>query len=537
MFSFIYKSGFLSIATALMLWVAWPAAGFTPLLLIAFIPLLFLEEKIYSEKLNGKKTKLFKWSYLSFLLFNLLTTWWIYFASDWGMVMAVTCNALFMATVFQLFHLTRLRFGDRIGYLSLICYWTAFEYLHLNWALSWPWLTLGNGFAALPDWIQWYEYTGILGGTVWILLSNVFLYIAIKSAKKLYNKKLLIWVNIILVPIVLSKLIAFNYTEQKEKTKNVVVVQPNIDPYNEKFSGMSSQEQLAKMLRIASTLVDPTTDYVVFPETALPDGIWEHELQTHPHIKTIRAFMQPYPELNLVTGLVSNRLYHADEKRSATARKFTDEDGYYDSYNTGMQLDNSKRIQLHHKSKLVIGVETLPFPFLDVIAINLGGTSGSLGTQPSPSVFFSTDSTGIAPVICYESIYGEYVTEYIKKGATAIFIITNDGWWHDTPGYRQHCQYARLRAIETRRDIARSANTGISCFINQLGEISQRTKWWTDDAIKQNINLNNRMTFYVLHGDYIGVIASVASILILIIFFFCRFRKSDNKRFASKPEN
>ena len=238
--------------------------------------------------------------------------------------------------------------------------------------------------------------------------------------------------------------------------------------------------------------------------------------------------MQPYPKLKLVTGLVSNQLYADNEKRSSTARKFREEDAYYDTYNTGMQLDSSKRIQLHHKSKLVIGVETLPFPFLDAIAIKLGGASGSLGTQPSPSIFWSKDSTGIAPVICYESIYGSYVTEYIKKGADAIFIITNDGWWHDTPGYRQHCKYASLRAIETRRDIARSANTGISCFINQLGEIAQPTKWWTDDAIQQKINLNDRLTFYVLHGDYIGVVAAISSLLLLIGFIFSRFRKASN---------
>ncbi len=507
------------------MWLAWPARGFAPLLLVALLPILFLENRILLQKQVGIKVKLFKWNYLSFLIFNLLTTWWIYFASDWGMVMAVTCNALFMSTVFQLFHLTRLRFGDRIGYFSLICYWTAFEYLHLNWSLSWPWLTLGNGFASLTSWIQWYEYTGILGGSVWILLSNIFLINIIKSTNDFHFKKLFAWIAIVFLPIILSKYIAEKYKEDKSKTKNVVAVQPNIDPYNEKFSGMSSQHQLAKMLQIASTVIDTTTDYVVFPETALPDGIWEHELKTHPHIQTIRAFMQPYPKANLVTGLVSNQLYRPGEEHSKTARKFREEDAYYDTYNSGMQLDSSALIQVHHKSKLVIGVETLPFPFLDVIAIKLGGSSGSLGTQPSPTVFFSADSTGVAPVICYESIYGDYVTEYIKKGAQAIFIITNDGWWHDTPGYRQHCLYASLRAIETRRDIARAANTGISCFINQLGEISQPTKWWTDDAIQQKINLNDSLTFYVLYGDYIGVIASILSFLFLLLFLTSAFKK------------
>src|SRR5207247_2436074 len=111
-------------------------------------------------------------------------------------------------------------------------------------------------------------------------------------------------------------------------------------------------------------------------------------------------------------------------------------------------------------------------------SIDLGGTSGSLGMQKERTVF-KTQSTinnpqsaiFIAPAICYESIYGDFLSAYIRNGAEFIAVITNDGWWGDTPGYIQHENYARLAAIEFRRDIARSANTGISCFINQKGDI------------------------------------------------------------------
>ena len=86
-------------------------------------------------------------------------------------------------------------------------------------------------------------------------------------------------------------------------------------------------------------------------------------------------------------------------------------------------------------------------------------------------------------------------------------IITNDGWWDDTPGYRQHQAYARLRAIEFRRSVARSANTGISCFINQRGEVQQATNWWVPTAIRQKINYNSELTFYARHGDFLGTLS------------------------------
>jgi apolipoprotein N-acyltransferase len=97
-----------------------------------------------------------------------------------------------------------------------------------------------------------------------------------------------------------------------------------------------------------------------------------------------------------------------------------------------------------------------------------------------------------------------------------LFVITNDGWWGDTPGYHQHNAFSCVRAIETRRSIARSANTGISCFINQRGEILQKLGWWKRDAIKGTINANDKITFYVKHGDYIARIARFFALIVIL---------------------
>jgi apolipoprotein N-acyltransferase len=106
-----------------------------------------------------------------------------------------------------------------------------------------------------------------------------------------------------------------------------------------------------------------------------------------------------------------------------------------------------------------------------------------------------------------------------------IFIITNDGWWGNTPGYKQHLLYGRLRAIETRKWIARSANTGISCFINERGDFSQCTKWWTPAVISEKIGSNKEKTFYVMYGDIIGRFSLYAS---LFIFVFVCLKTSRN---------
>ncbi|HXC04768.1 MAG TPA: nitrilase-related carbon-nitrogen hydrolase, partial [Bacteroidia bacterium] len=132
-------------------------------------------------------------------------------------------------------------------------------------------------------------------------------------------------------------------------------------------------------------------------------------------------------------------------------------------------------------------------------------------------------------VICYESVFGEYVTDYVKKGANVIFIITNDGWWGDTPGYHQHLDYARLRAIETRRWIARSANTGTSCFIDDAGKVTQATSWWVPAAIKGDIIKWGGYTFYVKHGDYIARAFMIVGLVLLLWSISMRIRGIKNQ--------
>jgi len=163
--------------------------------------------------------------------------------------------------------------------------------------------------------------------------------------------------------------------------------------------------------------------------------------------------------------------------------------------------------------------------FMKNIAIDLGGTSGSLGRQEEPSCFELKDGSKIAPVICYESVFGEYLTKYVKKGAGLIVVITNDGWWRNTPGYKQHLSFSRLRAIETRRCVARSANTGISGFINQRGDLLQPTGWWTEDVIKGSLNVNDEMTFYVKHGDYIARICLLTGSLLVLLLISKSFMR------------
>jgi apolipoprotein N-acyltransferase len=143
--------------------------------------------------------------------------------------------------------------------------------------------------------------------------------------------------------------------------------------------------------------------------------------------------------------------------------------------------------------------------------------SGSLGTDKEPAVFITQSGAAIAPVICYESIYTDYLRKYVRKGAEMITVITNDGWWGNTPGHRQHLAYAKLSAISLRKSIARSANTGISCFINQRGDIIRPQRYWEPAVIYNTVLLNSRQTYFARFGNTIASASLILSAALLIL--------------------
>ncbi len=516
----------LALLSGLLLSAGWPERGFPFLLFVGFVPLLLVEYEQWENRENNHVSGMIPYIILSISTWVLITTWWVAISTPIGIVATILVNTSLVGGAFYLFHITHRRLsGISAAYTALIGYVLTAEYIHLRWDLNFPWLNLGNGFAAYPKLIQWYEYTGIFGGSLWILLANILLFffvrdrIMMKICSREVGIRMAATILLISVPMVISIVMYNQYTE-KVNPIDVVVVQPNIDPYNEQYE-IDPMAVTERMLALAAEKSDSLTDFTVFPESAIQEYIFEDQIERSPSIARIRKFNRSYARMNVVTGISSRKIFQPGEPLSVSARKFTDADMYYDSYNTALYVAHDSTLQKYHKSKLTPGVELMPyldvFPFLKKFAIDLGGTTGSLGINPDQTPFVINDRLKVAPCICYESVYGEFMTRFIQNGANVIFVITNDGWWGNTPGHRQHLLFSVLRAIETRRSIARSANTGISCFINQRGDISLRTAYWVPAVIRQKINANDKITFYVKYGDYIGrIFVLVAGLFILL---------------------
>ncbi len=523
-FFFRHQPLLLSIVTGILLALSWPARGIPLLAFVALVPLLWVEDHFHAERKHSRLTRMFVHAWLAFFVFNLLTTWWIMFATIPGMLVAVLLNPVFMAIPWVVMHASRRMLPGKQGQTPLLILWLSFEYLHAQWDLSWSWLDLGNVFATTPFLVQWYEYTGTSGGTSWILVANLMLYSLWKQLQgriHMRKNRLLrmgLAATVLVLPAVVSLIIWHRYEEASDPVE-VVVVQPSHDPYQPVGSIAEAEKRLALLTSLANSKISPHTRFVVAPEGANPRGVWMHEAESHFTIQAFRDHISQHPGLAWVLGSFAYQMYQANEARPKSAAPYKNDDTYYDVYNSAIMIEADRPVAFYHKSKLVPGIEKMPFYTImkpiGKLVEKFGGTQTSLGTQAYRGVFSTTTGYTVAPAVCYESIYGDYMGAYFRRGAGLIFIVTNDGWWRNTPGHRQHNQYARLRAIESRRSIARSASTGISSFINQRGEVLQQTRWWETTAISQELNQNYTLTFYSLQGNFLGKLALFLTVLLL----------------------
>ena len=510
-----------------------PISPLTPLMFVAFVPLMVVVEEILQSNEANKKRLVMRYAYNTFVFWNVLSTFWVGNAGLIPGLIANFLNSFFMCFPILAYYVTKKRVSENLSFLALISYWFTWEWVHLNWDLSWAWLTIGNAFANQTDWIQWYEYTGVFGGGLWILILNILIYKILKtnafSLKNIFLPYKKYWSAVVLLfgaPIIFSFYLKILSIEIKSPSQNIVALQANYEPHYEKFE-VPDDVQLQRYMQLAKENITKNTDYLILPETIF--GTYDiDELKNYQTIRAFQTLADSFPNLHIVSGFDLMQYVAPSENPPTSVRKRGNR--FYEIYNGALQIaHNQQDIAVYKKGKFVPGAEILPFSFLfkglQPLFKKMGGTVEGLGKQAECSLFWNENGVGIAPVICYESIYGDYCGDYVRHGAQALFIMTNDGWWDDTPGYEQHLAFARLRAIELRRYVVRSANTGSCAIIDKLGDVSETTDYNKVTAIKGRISLNKKITFYAQYGDYIAKIAIFTAILLGIFTFYKKIQQ------------
>lgn len=480
----------------ILLGLSFPPVNLSFLSIPAFV-LFFMLGRACS---NLKQTAYY--SYAGFLIWNLITTYWLMMADVTAGVAANLANSALMTIPLCLaVYFDREKYSPYLVAFLQASSWVVYEFLHHNWDLSWPWLTIANAWSNQISLIQYISVTGHLGISFWVVLtaSLTALYLSRK-------KKHLAWSALavfILLPAL--SLLQFNLKSGSEvdsdNSTEIAIIQPNHDSY-QNYGGMSGLEEVVDSLFVlAERVIKPETELIIWPENAIDDVI-------QPAGRTARRIADSARSWN-TDFILGTSLYKFYRDTTPDLYRGIYRDMPYNIYNSALYVNGDGSTGRYDKNNLVPIVERVPF--VDQLAsvdffgwVNWGRLQGfGQGLEPS---LISGERYATSGLVCYDSVYPGWVRDFVNNGATFITIITNDGWWGNTSGHHQHFAYARLRAIEFDRWVARSANNGISGIIAPDGSIHRKTDYWVRTGFTFNIPNRSTLTPYSRFGDWLSAL-------------------------------
>lgn len=516
----------LSLSTALLLGLSFPPFPIGVTACIGFVPFFLLTDAIASYR------RFFRYSYATYFVFSFITLYWVggfTHLKDPYLMLAggalLIWQPLFFTIPASVYYLVRKRISHRFSVWSFPFIWITFEWLYALGEFAFPWLTIGNTQTYNIDKIQFADITGVYGISLWLLILNVVIFFLVTSiladSSRLKTLRLaVIAVGLYILPNLYSLVVDERNQQLFDATSFTVgVVQPNVDPW-EKWEGVNSFQgrwnQTLWYIELIKRHINDSVDVVVLPESAillnLP-SFGEQYSEFRRHIDSL--------DIAIISGYAKVKYYSADSAPpSSSTIKGTSI--RYDSFNSIFLAEpGMTETQSYSKMRLVPFAERIPYadqvPFM-IEPLRWGVGISNWGLGKDSTVFFSKKvNAKFLAMVCYESIFPEFVASFVNKGAEFLVFITNDSWWGNTSGARQHQQYAVLRAIENRRWVVRCANGGISSFIDPYGNAYDKTEMYVQDYIQRTITPMKKKTYYSEHGDWIARIS--ASIALLIFLF------------------
>lgn len=492
---------------------------FTVFLFFSFIPYFAVIEK--------RKTllEINRASYLMFFTLSLITIYWV---GSWqskadpflmigGGVLIFFYPAVLLINSTLFFYSYKI-FGKEKALWLFPIIWVTGEYLLTLTDLKFPWLTLGHGLAKFTTFIQIADVVGSFGLSLIVLYTNVLLYFVIKDffSERKYFLRYLISAFILFSFVFVYGVIKLNEKNTDERFLKVGVVQPNIDPWDKWESG-GLEEILKNYLELSEECTKQGAKLIIWPETALPVYLFAGTYSDI--VDSIYSFLRKN-DVYLLTGMPDYIVHYEDPPTDAKLSKAGN--FYYSTYNSILLLNpKSYEIQRYGKMHLVPLGEKVPFvdalPFLaDWFKWGVGLSGWNVGKDTTVfKLIFDKDSVKVAGLVCYESVFPDFVTYFVKKGSQFITVVTNDSWYGNSSGPYQHKEFAALRAVENRRAVVRSANGGVSCLINKYGITEVETEMFTRTSFVVNVPLNNQITFYTNYPLIIPIISSSFSLWII----------------------
>lgn len=490
------------------------------------------------------ETSVRRWFGLSFVA---LSTW-LAVGQSWMLLTAPMVaiasfffgGAALTVPVLALFFLTS-HLGRRRALWTLPLIWTAWEWMYHQCQLSFGGHTVANTQTNAIWLFQFIDLTGVWGMIFWVVLFNVLVVRAIDdwqgqrtdparlATKRTHLVEHLIWVTSVMVipPLIYSAFCFWKYSTPSGSNQNrlsVLMVQPNINPWVEADLGRKAAI-VEKTVLLTDLAVEQTSpDLIVWPEAAIP-----LPYRQSPEVQTFLG--QAITDWNapLLTGTLDLKSYAAGMPRP---KRLDIEGRDFEVFNAVLALTpnwNDPQASraavvsgISAKNRLVPFIEHIPYveqvPWLRKLVVKLG-SNPTLDQGATTTLTVQTKNQRLVKVgtqICYESLYPESSARLVREGAQFLVFVTNDGWFSQTQGAEITAAASWMRAIETRRSVARCANTGKTLFFDPLGRSYGEIPWWQERTTTADISLSHDLTLYIQYGDVFPLTCLWSSALLLV---------------------
>ena len=406
--------------------------------------------------------------------------------------------------------------------LLLAAAWTTLEWLR-GWVFSgFGWN--GLGVALHDNWplIQIAELTGVAGLSFLIAFVNVIIlttaYRLVVEARTRVMRPHFDF-TFTMAAIVGVLVFGFRATQVSPaaKTLRVTAVQSNV-PQNQKFDPQFTRRIFDQFRRLSEIALrsNPPPELLVWPESSMPGPVLEDQ-ESYKFVTDLAADA----DADFLLGTI-------------------DEDGG-DVYNAAILLsEGGERVQMYRKVHLVPFGEFVPGRHTVPLLARIVGDQvpGDFKAGKEHTVFTLTNGdVQVAPLICFEDTIGELARQFVvptetSPGANLLVDVTNDGWFQHSAGSHQHLANAIFRCIETRRPMLRAANTGVTCFINQFGRVTQELRdeigsTFTEGVLSGDIEVpsEHELTFYARHGELFAKACAVITLIAIVLTSLTRWRR------------
>jgi apolipoprotein N-acyltransferase len=383
--------------------------------------------------------------------------------------------------------------------------WVGLEYLRSHALTGFPWGILGYSQYSNQLLVQIADLTGVLGISFLIVLTNftlaqLFIYLIVylkPSSKpgKAPRKTSLILLSYTLVFMVAAlsygkvRIQTIEELIQKAPKPKISIIQGNIRQ-DLKWDKAFKSGTIEKYGNLSLGAAKTNPALIIWPETALPFYYGpdkEYSNQVDVYVRKSRTHF-----------LIGSPAFERDNENTRL-------------YNRAYMLNPLSLITAtYDKTHLVPFGEYVPLEnylgFLGKIIQQAGNFSP--GDKSFTPLAFKDHKTGV--LICFEILFPSIARTFVENGADILTTMTNDAWFGNTSAPRQHFSIAVLRAVENRRSVVRSANTGISGFIDPVGRVIEETKLFKTAAITRPVPTLKNISFYTRYGDILGVAALVA---------------------------